>query len=403
MSIWSDGGTPSVLRSLNLRHSLRFIREHGPTTKAELIRETGLSRPTINDLVTELLDAELIVREPGKSRGGGTKVRFNNEAGFLLGIELEATNAVILLSDLAGTVLNKTDVRLQQPLGEEEVAQAISGATIELIKDHGGDPTLIACAAVAVPGVVAPETHRLDLAPTLAALEGTDLRSIIRFPCTTLVENNTQASARAESWRGVAQGYANVGYLRIGVGIGAAMQIDGRLYGGAHGIAGEVGYLSPFGLSSPHQPGTIGDLERAANLSAFLHRAKELAQANPTSSLGQALREHGSIGLKDIANAAIVQDPEARALIHQEAEYVAFAVISLILILDPEILVIGGPLAEMGEVFVGAVRSVVEMRLPGKQTLVVGDALGREGGALGAIRLAMEANYATIEETLRNR
>ncbi len=399
----NTGGSPSVLRALNLRQTLRFVREKEEVSKAQIIRNTGLSRPTINEIVDELVGADLVVPSVKRSRGGGSLLRFHKEAGVLFGVDLEVGHISILMANLAGEVIGRTNTR--SPFGISAAATVV--LVREMMDTLLGEASLTAddvhCTVFTVPGAVAPLTGKLSLVPSLPELEGADLPALMDLTSPVLVENDMQAAVRAESWRGVALGRKNVAYLGANDGIGAALQIDGQLYAGAHGMAGELGYLSPPSTVRMQGPNEKGPLEAAAGVAAFLKRSGTVVEENPHSSLFRFLQESGKLELKDIAVAATQQDAVALRLISEEARLLSHAAVALVLVLDPEMLIIGGQIAELGEIFVGMIRNMVEQQVPGVRTVVVRDALGKEAAALGAINLALQASDEIIETAIYNR
>src|SRR5699024_6604300 len=102
-------------------------------------------------------------------------------------------------------------------------------------------------AAVCVPGVVDPDTGRLTLAPQLPALNGVEVGGLLGLSCPTSVENEMRSALLGEQWRGSARASDSIVYVGLGVGIGAAFMLQGRLYSGHRGTAGEIGYLNPGG------------------------------------------------------------------------------------------------------------------------------------------------------------
>lgn len=394
--------SPSVVRSLNLHRTLDVIRAQKSASKADLIRSTGLSRPTINYVVEDLIEAGLIIPSTKKSRGGGSFLEFNKAAGILLGISLEVERTVILMANLAGEIEGRLVQTTNTASSTSELLSRTHLGIQRLLSDNGFTSQDIRFAVFSLPGILDPFTNRINLIPTLPQLKGLEPSDLLRFDVPVIVENNFRAATRAEVWRGVARGRESVIYLGINDGIGAAIQINGQLFSGAHGTAGEIGYLS-----IPSHPDEVPSrltedktLEDVAGISAFLKQAKWHAAKNPDSLITKTLNTHGTISLIDIAKAATHQDPLARRLVANQAHYLSIAALSLVLTVDPEMLIIGGQVVDMGETLIGLIRNIIEERSPNLRTAIVRDALGNEGAAIGAIGLALEANDEEINKLL---
>lgn len=386
-----------MLRGLNLRTVLRTVLEFGAVSKADLIRHTGLSRPTIKQVVTELVDSGILIpgkettTEPSHHGRVAARFEFNATAGVLLGVDIGAHATVVLASDMAGEILTRT--RIGSPFSMSGLREAVAN----LLDAEGIVPDTLRQAVISTPGTVDAHSGRLTLAPQLPSLNGEDVAALLGLKCPTLIENEMRAAVVGEQTRGVAQGFDDVIYVGLGVGVGAGMILRGQLYRGVRGTAGEIGYLA---LTEHKQQGgsELGAFELLAGADAFAGRGQTAAAAHPESLLA-ARGEPGEVTPSRIIEAAEQGDLVAVALVAEEAGYIARAVAALAVVLDPSVIVMGGGLSRAGDTLLDPVRSGLAELVPGPPPLVLQSQLGDEAAAVGAICLAVTENNKSIERT----
>ncbi|MGO1850842.1 ROK family transcriptional regulator [Microbacterium sp.] len=398
-----NGGSPSVLRGLNLRATLRHIRDSGPSTKADLIRLTGLSRPTINEVVADLLGTGHVTStsEAG-SAGANSRVRysFNAARGCLVGIDVGSRKTIVLVSGLDGRVLARSRMTTD-PTSTAPLDEALRTLITDTLEQAGQRSTDVVHATICVPGNVDQETGRLTLAPQLPGWNNKAIGGLLGLDCPTTIENEMRAALVGEHWAGAAKPYRNSVYVGIGEGVGSALMVHGEVFGGQNGAAGEIGYLSPNGPLVRPLLGELGPLERSAGASALTARAATVIEAHPGSVLAAHAAGAGGISPKAISTAAAAGDALAIGLLDDEAAILAQAISILTIILDPEAVIIGGGVAQAGALLRDPLQSRVNDLVPGRPPMIIEGALGDEAAAIGAIRIAVAGSDATIEQELR--
>ncbi|WP_022884977.1 ROK family transcriptional regulator [Glaciibacter superstes] len=399
------GGSPSVLRALNLRMVLRKIRENGALSKADLMRQVGLSRPTINDVVASLLASGLITRAPAAPEAQNHRpgpVRdvfdFNAKAGTLLSVDVGAEKTIVLLADMAGRVFAKDRIHSRTDLTSTFTIGKIRSSISTLLEDHGLKIEDLRQAVISTPGTIDPESGRLKLAPQLPSLNGEDVAGLLGLTCPTTIDNEMRAAVVGEHWRGVAQGEEDVVYVGLGVGIGVGMILRGELYRGVSGAAGEIGYLTLWD-PIPRSEGQLGPFEALAGADAFAARGQALAGSAAGARLSEIAGGADRVNPSTIIAAAASGDPIALELVDAEAAYIARAIAALVVILDPSMIVVGGGMSQAGETLLTPVRSHLEELTPAKPPAVVQSQLGDEAAAIGAICIAVSENDKLIERS----
>jgi predicted NBD/HSP70 family sugar kinase len=396
------GGSPSVLRHLNTRMLLRTVRESGGMSRAELITSTGLSRPTVNQVVTELLRGELLIEAdedtPTRVRRGPKPrmLRINAAQGALLGIDVGAHKSLILLSDLQGKIVATIRVETSEENEPDGLIGRVRAAIAELLDAHNVRPEHLHQAVISTPGIVDPGTGRLGLAPQLPALNGQDVGALLGLTCPTVVENEMHLAVLAEQWRGAARGAQDVVYVGVGVGVGAGVMINGQIHKGSTGAAGEIGYLD-FGIGSSDIESSQGTFETLVGARALAAHGRELASKHEGRALLESANDPNAITAVDVFVSAQKGDAAALLLVDEFAATLARGISALVLILDPAIVVVGGGMSKAGPTLMDPLRLHLEALLPTRGPRIVASELGDEASALGALRMARGLNDDRID------
>lgn len=397
-----SAGSPPVLRQMNSSLLLRTIRDRGPVSRAELARVTGLSKPTVNDVCDALLregyvtehmpDDDEQPRRPGRR---ARLLRFRADLGYVAGVDIGGDKLLVLVADLAGRVL----ATVRRPVGETDATVVLRDARAAVraaLKQAGVARTDLSAVAVGTPGVIEPNGGRVTLAPQLEGWEGLPLRSRLAesFSCPVLVENEVQLAVLGEGWRGAARGLDRVAYVQIGVGIGAGVVINGELHRGANGAAGEIGYL-PLG-DGERPKGGAGPFEYAAGGAAFARLGAQAAdRASGATLRSLAGGDPAAVDARVVFEAVRQGDAAARAIVRKLVRRLARGVASLVLVFDPEAVIIGGGLARAGELLRAPLERELHAMVPLRPPVLL-SALADEASAYGALHLALR----TVDERL---
>jgi len=314
---------PRLIRTLNEQLLLERMRGNGPVSRTELATASGLSKPTVG-LALASLERDALVRHAGRRAGGrgrsASLYEIRKDAGFVLGLDVGREFVRGAVADLGGGVRARESRPARSSSGVARVRELASLAD-ELLRDAAveRDGTLLHT-VVGSPGVVEPDGRTLRLAPNLPGWERPgvlrELRSLLGDE--TTIENDVDAAAVAERDHGHGRDVATFAFVSVGTGIGMGLVLDGKLHRGAHGAAGEIAFL-PF---------SCGPLESAASGAAVVKAARE-AGARPRSA-------------RNVFAAAAAGDERAREVVAGEATVVAHALASIVAVVDPELIVLGG-------------------------------------------------------------
>jgi predicted NBD/HSP70 family sugar kinase len=381
----SDGrvtaGTPSLLRAINERSVLDLIHDRGPLSRAQVARVSGLSKPTVSLALTGLLDAHL-VREVGRSRGergpSALLYELNPSAGYVVGIDVGRRWARAALANIAGTQMARVEERAKVGSARTLVAQ-IGAFAGRLAAEAGVDWREVQQTVLGSPGVFDPARDYVAMAPNLPGWSRHGLVDAVRAQLGSNVtfENDVNLAALAEREHGHGRNVDSFVFMGIGTGVGMAMVIDGRLYRGAHGAAGEIAYL-PIGVGDPHDPSNRrrGAFEEAAAAAGVVRIARELGMpASVTPELVFASARRG--------------DPAARQAVDIEARRLAMAIATVTPMLDPELVILGGGIGRNGDLLLEPIEQELRRLVPFRPRVVV-SALGQDAVLQGAVATALE-------------
>lgn len=377
----------------NLSEVLQLIWREQQLSRAEISRRKELSRSTVSQIVEELLELGLVKEVgAGESKGGRRPIvlQFDDDAGAILGVDLGATHVAVTITNLRGVVLaweyQKHPVRDDPP----GALALVNWLAERCLASWGGNRRLLLGAGMAVPSPVDPARpdHLNDVVvPSWKGINvGEALRKRFRVP--VLIDNDANLGALAERWWGAGRDVDDFAYIKLATGIGAGFFVDGKVYRGASGIAGEVGHLSIDPHGQPCGCGLRGCLVTMVGAPALLARARELLAEHPESVL--AGRDFGITSLED---AALAGDALALQVVREAAEHLGVGVAGLLNLLNPAVVIVGGGLARLGELLLEPLRQTVRTRTLATSmagSSIVTSQLGGRAVAVGAATLLLQ-------------
>jgi glucokinase len=385
-------GRPSVLRHTNALGILTLLRECGACSRADLVRASGLSAPTVTNVVKDLLSENLI--EPlgeGESSGGRPPdmIRFKAERGCILAVEISAESLSFLLADLNGNELDT----LKIPLTSRKTTPAAICSYIEkalkiLLRKQKKSQEQLLIMVVGVPAIANVEEGSVLSISTLEGWRAVPLRAMLNkiVNCLVIIENDTNLAAQGEHYCGAAQSEQDFIFMSIGTNVGAGIVLGGKIHHGSQWSAGEIAYLRlPHILRRQPTIHEFGELEAVLTSSGILKSWYGESRKSDRNTRGSR-KEMDAIGVLDLAQTG---DARAQKIVRQRADIVSDIIVNLSLILNPGLVLLGG---EIGSHPI-LVASVLK-QLEGSEfavTRVGTGALGPRAVLWGAISLAMNA------------
>lgn len=356
--------THQQTRGYNRSLVLRTLYDYGPVSRAQVARLTGLTRTSVSDLVTELLQ-EGLAREVGLGPSSGGKapilVQVVDDARLVVAVDLGEQAFVGALVNLRGEARKIREVAADRLDGDDALA-ALYRLVDELIAAAPQGSTILGI-GVGTPGIVDADSGTIRWAVNLAWQDlplGQLLRERTGLP--TSVANDSRAAALAEYlFEGLERAPSLIA-IKVGQGIGAGMVFDGELYHGDGFGAGEIGHTVLVDDGAQCRCGRFGCLETLASSRAIVRAASEAALEEPGSALGTRLRDAGSLRLEDVAAALEAGDETARRVVVAAGRSLGQSIAALIGALNVNRFVLLGSVTILGEPWLAAVRSEAERR-----------------------------------------
>ncbi len=388
--------TASEMREINRSSILEMIRCNGPISRTQISEELQVSLPTVMRIVDELIAEDLIIEDGKKEWSGGrkrTRLIFNGSQHLVLGVDLGGTKIYGAVANLNGELLH--EIRIEQHESQAEESLDLLCTVIDQLFDFARAMQLpVRGIGVGVPGVVQPDTGVVGIAP---ALDWKDFplkaRLMERYACPVAIENDVNLAALGEMWFGTAENENNLVLLTIGTGIGAGIIINGAVYGGAHNMAGEVGYFLPdrsyLGLQFPG----FGALEQLASGTGIANRARQALAGLRSPEELDALTAY------DVFDAARRGESWAAAVLSDTVDYLAQLIAAIATIFDPDVILLGGGVSRSADLLI----EPICQRLQGTLLLVPKvqpSQLGYRAAVMGAIvqLLRITSNYYLLQK-----
>ena len=391
-------------RFTGLAAVLDAIRSEEGITQPVLTERVGLGRSVVAQRVGELESLGLVETNGlGPSTGGRAprRLRLRAESGFVLGVDIATNELLVAVSDLAGNLLATLHESSDVSDGPEAIFTAVERMADELLDETGARDNLWSV-GLGMPGPVAfddgdatamPTMPEWDRFPTRARLAG-------RWSAPVWMDNRVNLSALGERRvNPVAAASRHTIDLGGGESIGAAVVVDGRLYRGARGLAGEIGHVPvPEAADTVCRCGNVGCLDAVAGRAALVRDGRLLAETGQSPALAAILAANGAIRPVDVTVAADKGDPAAKALLHRSARVLGNSLATLVSVFNPDLVILGGGMARARAHLIAAIREAIYSRaLPSatQDLRIEPSAVDMEiAGVIGAVQFAVDQVFA---------
>ncbi len=375
---------------------LDLVRSGAARTRPEIARLSGLGRNVVSQRVSQLLDAGLLAEgEMGRSTGGRAprELRFCADAGHVLVVELGATSISVAIADLSGALRGQVTEAADVTDGPD----VILGRAVELVDQLlRRDPVEVWGVGVGLPGPVEFTTGRPVAPPIMPGWDGYDVRGYFaeRYDAPVWVDNDVNVMVLGELRDGLAQGVRDVVYVKVGSGIGAGLVSAGRLHRGAQGCAGDIGHIAAEDHSHIIcRCGQTGCLEALAGGAALARDGQLAAQSGRSPYLAKLANEGHIITAADVGHAALRGDPYSVQLVTFSAKLVGESLSRIVNFFNPSLILIGGGVSEVGDLYLAAVRQEIFSRslpLATRSLKIERSPLGDTAGLKGAAFMVID-------------
>ncbi|ERK70583.1 ROK family protein [Leifsonia aquatica ATCC 14665] len=376
------------MRHLNQERLVEFLLANGPSTQAELARGTGLSTATVSNIVRDMAVKGVVATSPVTSSGRrALLVQLTDTGDIAVGVDFGRRHVRIVLCTLGYAVLAEQELAL--PLGYDVAGAVVdaSGLLDRMLADGGHDRESVLSVGIGIPGPIDRRTGTVlqgAILPEWVGVNLRDLENAFRFP--VVLDNDANLGALGEVTWGAHRGARNIIFVKIGSGIGAGLIINGQTYYGNLGITGELGHTPVVDPGVICRCGNRGCLETVASTTVMIE------------SLGRSGTE--PVTTADILRRGLERDPAALRVVGDAGQAIGQAIGSIANVINPELVLIGGPLVGLGEALLEPIRRGIQhnaIPIIAETTTVSVSSLGDRAESLGAAALVIQGALAGAE------
>ncbi len=344
-----------LLRQLNRRLVLNLVRHHGTISRIRLAEATGLSRATVSSVVRALLRGGVLREGAAVPRCGAGRpeipLRLDTKGYLILAVDIGSLVTRVGVVDLGGAPVRRLAFPTPTARGSARCLDVIARHARRLVASLGPARRRVRAAGVCLPGQVDVGPGVLSAAYALPGWLGVPVRELFerRLSLPVRVENNANAMAVGQALFGAGRGVRNFVLLSVGGGVGAGVYVNGELYRGENGAAGEIGHMRIVDAGAvPCTCGQDGCLETVASARALATLVGAAAREAPGSALAGRAARAGSGLSAAIAGLAEQGDGRAQAVLGEIGRWLGVAAGNLVNVYNPRRLILGGGLAEAG-------------------------------------------------------
>jgi glucokinase-like ROK family protein len=387
--------TQSV-KNINKHTIIDLIRfTPGGISRVELARQMNLTRAAITSIINDLQAAGL-VREVENQLTGGRKpivLEINPELGYVVGIDMGSTHVSLILADFSAREIQELHMPFNINLGPRVCLEQVDAYLHDLLKNAGLTLADIKAVGAGVPGPIVTEAGMVSGPPIMPGWDGFPIRDTLqeRWGCPVTLNNDAELGALGEWAYGAGRGERDLAYIKVGIGIGAGLLLDGQIYGGITGSAGEIGHVTINENGPECQCGNRGCLEAMAGGQAIANRAMEAVRKGQRTLLTEKLPVE-SITHQDVIAAARRGDLLSQQIVTEAGSHLGTAIASLVNLFNPSMVVIGGGVAQIGDLLLEPIRRAVQqrsLRVASRAVRISAALLGRRSSGMGAVVRAL--------------
>lgn len=370
----------------------------------ELARQVNLTRAAVTGIINDLQNAGLVREVEGSSAGGRTPIvlEVNPRRGFVVGVDMGATHVTLLLADFSARLILELEEPLDINMGPEPCLDVVDRKMGELLVQAGLGIEQILSIGVGVPGPTVIEAGMVSGPPIMPGWDGYPIREHLQslWRCPVSLNNDAELGALGEWSYGAGRGEHQLVYVKVGTGIGAGLLLDGQIYHGTSGSAGEIGHTTIEENGPLCVCGNRGCLEALAGGRAVAQRAVESVRKGQRTILAEVTPLE-NMTWRNVVHAARRGDLVAQQIVADAGAHLGTAIASVVNIFNPSMVVIGGGLSQIGDYLLEPIRRTVQQRslkVASRSLRITEALLGRRASGMGAVVQALSIVMHQIAE-----
>ena len=398
--MYTKTGNLRLVQKINRSLVLNLIKNKSPVSRADISKITKLTRSTVSNIVEYLIKKDLIKEIGLTSSGVGRKailLELNSKAYYSIGIDLGTLHTTVAITDLLGRVETRIEYPTDCQQDKDKVIEKLIAAIHNIINNFGIKRKKIAGIGVAAPGLIDKKGTML-ITPNFG-WKDTPLRDILKkeFHIPVFVDNNVNTMALAEFEFGKGQGVKNFVFINVGMGIGAGVVINGELFHGKSNCTGEIGHTTVDYNGPKCSCGNNGCLEVMASGPAIAKRAIKAIKEGEKSLISKLVNyDLNQVSAEIVATAANQGDKLGRSIMEETGEYLGTGVANIINLFNPELVIIGGGVAQAGDLIFKPLKKAVQKRafsVSAEVAKIIPVSLGKDCTVIGAAALVLKEMF----------
>jgi glucokinase-like ROK family protein len=391
------------IKTFNKRFILDMIRfTPGGISRAELARQMGLTRSAISGIISDLKKRGLVDEiETGPATGGRKPILLAISPFFsnIVGIDLGATHLRLMLTDYSTHVLDEIERPISVTQGPITCLAEIDREFTQMLDRAKLDVSRIGAIGIGVPGPVEIDQGMVSSPPIMPGWDGYPIRGHLEdlWHIPLSIGNDAELGALGEWAYGAGRGENDLAYIKVGTGVGAGLLLNGRIYRGATGTAGEIGHVTIEENGPLCTCGNYGCLEAMSGGLAIARKAREAIEQGRRTELSSIAPE--KILAVDVAQAARRGDLVAQKIITDSGRYLGIAIASLVNIFNPGLVVIGGGVSQLGDLLLEPIRKTVlerSLHSAARAVRITSAVLGKRASSIGAVVQAINLSLDRV-------
>jgi glucokinase-like ROK family protein len=390
----------AYINRLNKIKVLSLIREKNEISRADIVKITGLSAPTVTRVVESLINDEKLVCQVGKgdSKGGRPPimVQFEGENNFVIGVDLGTTNIRGALSNLNAQLVSEIEVPTEADSGFDNVIKKVSTVIEKLVLHPVVKSRRIFGVGMAVAGLINRRNNIVEFSPDFEWFDADILSALkTKIDIPIVFDNVSRVMALGELWYGIGREIKDFIFVNLGYGIGAGIIIDGKPFFGSEGMSGEFGHMTmEMGSAVRCKCGKFGCLEAlASGRGIALAAARELESGAESVLPGLCGGDFSKLSAEMVFRSATEGDQTSLRVFHKTAEYIGIGIASLIDLFNPQAIVIGGGVSRSGDEFLDRIRQTAKTHVIQRHNnfvKIISATYGADAAVMGSVSLILE-------------
>jgi len=380
------------VKSFNKHAALDLIRfAANGLSRTDLADKMGLTRAAVSLIVNDLLESGVVQEAEVRSVPNGrppVSLEINPTRGLVGAIDMGATHMSVAIADFTARILQEAEYSFNIKDGPKVCLAEAHQNLLGLLESQGLSLSNISAIGIGVPGPVNTEAGMVVAPPIMPGWDRYPIRTSLEnmWGCPVTLNNDAELGALGEWAYGAGRGEKNIAYIKVGSGIGAGLILNQQIYGGTTGAAGEIGHLTIDENGPLCNCGNHGCLEAFAGGHAIASQGQLLVQSGKRTLLAELPLE--KITVYEVAEAARRGDLPAQEILRRAGTFIGIAIAGLINLFNPSIVIIGGGVAQIGDIITTPIRQAVReraMHASEQSVRITTGMLGRRSLLIGAI------------------